>query len=180
MAQFYSNEIAPIVNPPTTLGGLQGSTKYPRQTVARGGLMMWRWTYTVPASGGPVINDVIDLAYLKPQSVIYFCYFTFSAAGAGATFSVGKYDPNNPSGATTDPVHYYNAVAIAAAGNSGQFVLNMGEQVGLDNYGDLSTGNTPPMFGAAPVTIRGTFAGAIPAAGTTLTGYVGFLEGGAD
>lgn len=176
MANWYSDQIA-LGNIQPTLGGLAGAPHQPKQTEVRGGIEVWHFTFTQGTTATVAINDTIDLAYLKPESRIYALFYTFTAAGAGATFSVGKYDPNNPSGATTDPIHYFNATNIAAAGNSGVLTSNLGEQVGLTNLGDLSTGNLPPMFGGAPIIIRGTFAGAVPAGGTVINGYLFVAEG---
>lgn len=174
MANWYSDQIL-LLQPNLTLGGIAGSPRFPRATEVRGGIEVWRFSFTQGSPQTVVLNDTIDLAYLEVQQRLYLMFFTFTAGGAGATFSVGKFDPNNS--ANTDATHYFNATAIAASGNSGQLVTNVGEQVGQDNKGDLSTGNLPPMFGAAPIVIRGTFGGAAPAGGTVISGYMFVTEG---
>jgi hypothetical protein len=107
---------------------------------------------------------------------MYGVFLVSSAGGAGATFSVGKVDPNNS--ANNSATRWVNAASIAAATTVVTNVMLLaGEQVGSDNLGDLSTGNIPPQFGAAQIIVQGSFAGAAPAAGTVISGWIEYVEG---
>lgn len=175
MAQFYSDQITKQRGNPA-LGGLAGSPNFIRNVEAGGGEQVWRFSFTQPASGGAIIGDVLDLAYLEPTARMYGVFLTNSAAGAGATFSVGKVDPNNS--ANNSATRWVNAASIAAAVTTVTNVMLLaGEQVGADNLGDLSTGNVPPQFGAARIIVQGSFAGAAPAAGTVISGWIVYVEG---
>jgi hypothetical protein len=176
MAQFYTDQINFQRGNPA-LGGLAGSPNFIRNTEAGGGEQIWRFSYTVPASGGPAINDVLDLAYLEPTARMYGIFFANAATwGAGATLSIGRVDPNNPANNSANRWVSAADMTVVATTVVNRMLL-AGEQVGTDNRGDLSTGNIPPQFGAARIIVQATFLGAVPTAGSVLQGWLVYVEG---
>jgi hypothetical protein len=167
----------------SSLGGLQGSPNMARNQVIRGGLEIWRFTFTNTTStnGGTSVvlaqNDTMDLAYLNVQTKLYSIKISVPVAGgAGLTLSIGRVDPNNSS--NNSATRYVNALDISGAtAVAAEQMLLTGDSVGVDNLGDDSIGNTPPQFGAAPIVIRATFGGAIAAAGFSLSGWLMFVPG---
>ena len=175
MAQFYSDQINFQRGNPA-LGGLAGSPNFIRNVEAGGGLQIWRFSYTVPASGGPVVSDVLDLAYLEPTARMYGVFIVNTATwGASTTLSIGRVDPNNS--ANNSANRWVNGLAMSAAVLPINQMLLAGEQVGVDNKGDLTTGNVPPAFGASRITVQATFGGAAPTAGSVLSGWLEYVEG---
>lgn len=176
MAQFYSDQINTLRGNPA-LGGLQGSPGFPRNQDVKGGVMIWRFSYTIPASSGPQINDVIDLAYLFPQCKMNGIFILNSDWGVGATFSIGRVDNNNS--ANNSANRYLNAADMHGVVRTTvtNVMLLAGDQVGADNLGDESTGNVPLNFGADTIIIRGTFLGAAPAAAATFSGWIEYIQG---
>lgn len=174
MAQFYSDQINFQRGNPA-LGGLQGSPNMIRNVEAGGGLQIWRFSYTQAATGGPVAGDVMDLAYLDVTARMYGIFLYSTAAIASGAISIGRVDPNNP--ANNNATLYVNAFALSGLTPTAQAVMiGPSQQVGADNRGDQSVGNTAPPFGAARNIIQATI-GTAPPAGTVVTGWLEYVEG---
>jgi hypothetical protein len=181
MANYYDDQID-FLRGNSSLGGLQGSPGKLRGTNAKGGLQVWRFTFTNTTStnaGVSVVlaqNDTMDLAYLEPQCRIFGLWVGVPVAGgAGLTLSVGRVDPNNS--ANNSAARYLSAKDISAQIlTATEVMLLFGDQVGTDELGDQSTGQTAPSFGAAPIIIRATFGGAVAAAGFSLNGAIFFAN----
>lgn len=181
MANYYDDQID-FVRGNSSLGGIQGSPNFGRSTNIKGGLQVWRFTFTNTTStnaGVSVVlaqNDTMDLAYLEPQCRIFGIWVGVPVAGgAGMTLSIGRVDPNNSSNSSA--TRYLSGYDVSAALlTAAEVMLLFGDQVGSDELGDQSTGNKAPAFGAAPITIRATFGGATPAAGFALSGAIFFAN----
>jgi hypothetical protein len=180
MANYVSDQID-FYKGNSSLGGLQGSPNFGRSTNIKGGLQQWRFTFTnaVSTNAGTVItlaqNDTLDLAYLDVQVRFLGLFLYWGAFGAGATLSVGRVDPNNS--ANNSAARYLSALDISAAQTD--VVLHgllSGDQLGGDEVGDQTTGQKPPSFGAAPITVQATFGGAVPATGKALNGFIMFVN----
>lgn len=180
MSAYWSDQID-FYKGNSSLGGIQGSPNFGRGTNIKGGLQMWRFTFTnaVSTNAGTVItlaqNDTLDLAYLDTQVRLLALFLYWGAFGASATLSVGRVDPNNSSNSSA--ARYLSALDISSAQTD--LVMHMllsGDQVGTDPLGDDTTGESAPTFGAAPITIQATFGGATPATGKLLSGFMMFVN----
>jgi hypothetical protein len=175
MATWQSIDTVNALSGPSAVGGVAGSPVQNRSTTAAGKYQCGIDEFIVPASAGPAIGDVL---YWWPQmettARIKSIEIYWTALGAGATFTVGKVDPNNS--ANTDPAHYIGLTDASLAGRAA-ISLNVGEQVGQDPLGDQSTGQTAPAFGNAKIIPTLTFLGAAPAASAIITMVLEYLSG---
>lgn len=167
------------------IAGVAGGPQLTRSTEYRGLVKVDRFTFNAATpnpmpgfgAGAMASGDVLVLAQMNDpvQRIFMGRIYVTAAWGAGVTLSVGKIDLNNA--ANTDPAHYLVATSVAATGLL-ELNLNMTEQVGVTPIGDLTIGNTLPMFGSAPILITATIGGAAPNATGTLQGFIFISEEG--
>ncbi len=173
MATYQSVNTVLALSGPTASGGIAGGPQFPRATGAAGKLQIGVDSYVT--LGSELAGAIIDWWPQIPATArIVYAMLSWGAMGASATLTLGKTDPNNS--ANTDAAHYL-AAQDASVSASALANLNIGEQVGQDPLGDDSTGNVAPGFGALPIILTSTTAGATLAASQNIVLVYFFVSG---
>ena len=115
------------------------------------------------------VGDTIDLAYVVPTTYVYGGILIYSA-NASSTLAIGVVDLNNSANNSSNK--FLVATSLTSAGSVPIQAGLMPLQAGKDPAGDESTGNTPPGYGSALVTIQAVIAGAGLQAAGTFNGYL--------